>query len=329
MDFLLVLEAYEAGLRLAVCTASLLAREASERHHLASGSAAALAQALLGALLIAGTERGDGPRVDVQLECGGPLRGLLVDADGSGAVRGLVRVNQLDRQGLRVEIDSNVAAGRARSEVELPAPLERFDARPILSSGLDEPAGLLSVIRAQPGTETLHRAAFPFAGADLGAALTLFLRSDRPLGGELSLEVLHRKGEPLAAVAGALLWPAAQAQEESDERARSLGKPLRQTALHQSMRKADGKNAHALAQELARELSLGPLRLVTEVRPRFACRCSRDRVVRALRTLGAAELKDMAARDGGAEATCDFCMATYRIGAAELLELAGEGLQPS
>lgn len=319
MDLLLVLEAYDAGLSLAVCTASLLAREASERHHLASGSAAALAQALTGALLLAATEcAGDpqAPRVDVQLECGGPLRGLLVDADGSGAVRGLVRVNDLGREGARVGSEPAFTA------LVPPAPLQRFDARPVLSTGQDEKAGLLSVLRAQPGSDTLHRAAFPFAGADLGAALTLFLRGDRPLGGELALEVLHRDGEPLAAVAGALVWPEG---EDEEDRARALGKPLRQGSLHQAMLKAAGGNAHALAQELSRELSLGPLRLSSEMRPRFACRCTRERVVRALGTLAAAELKDMAGRDGGASATCDFCMASYRISASELLELAGDG----
>ena len=320
MDLLLVLDAPDTGLRLAVCTASLLAREASERHQLAPGSAAALAQALAGALLLTAAER-ENARVDIQLECGGPLRGLLVDADATGAVRGLVRVNDLGLDGGRV-------AGRAFAG---PAPraLRRFDARPLLATGLDEKAGLLSVLRAQPGSDALHRAAFPFAGADLGAALTLFLRSDRAGGGELSLEVLHGQGEPLAAVAGALLWPALPDSGDDADRARSLGKPLRQAALHQAMSRSEGANAHALAQELSRELSLGPLRLATEVRPRFACRCSRERVVRALGTLGKAELEDMAGRDGGASATCDFCMASYRISAAELLELAGGGLQPS
>lgn len=303
-DLLLVLEA--PGVRLAVCTASALARDAAARHELGAGSAAALAQGLTGALLLAATESA-GARVDVQLECGGPLRGLLVDADGSGAVRGLVRVNDLDLRG-----------GRGQAQV----PPGRFDARPLLSSGQDEAAGLLSVLRAQPGSDALHRAAFPFAGADLGAALTLFLRNDRAAGGELALEVLHGEGEPLAAVAGALLWPVDDADAET---VRALGKPLRQTALPGAL----GGNAHAVAQELSRALALGPLRLLTEVRPRFACRCSRERLVRALQTLGKAELKDMAARDGGASATCDFCMATWRIPAAELLELAGEGPRPS
>ena len=87
-DLLLVLEAPNCGVRLAVCTAPLLSREASRRHGLADGSAGALAQGLAGSLLLAATDRADDPgeaRVDVQLECKGPLRGpsahvLLPDA---------------------------------------------------------------------------------------------------------------------------------------------------------------------------------------------------------------------------------------------------------
>lgn len=322
-DSLLIFHA--AGLRLAVCTATNLSREAAGRHGLASGSAAVLGQALAGTLLLAGTDRAAAAqaRVDVQLECGGPLRGLLVDADGSGAVRGLVRVNALARNGARVEEPGRepLATGPVHGDA---APLARFDARPLLSTGQDEEAGVLSVLRAVPEREAPHRASYPFAGADLGAALSVFLRNERAQGGELSCEVLWRPSEPLASVAAILAWGTT---EDDAEAARALGEALRQGALAQAMRDAEdeGRNAHALAQCLSRALTLGPLRLESETRPRFACRCSRERLVRALSTMGAAELRDMAARDGGASATCDFCMATYRIGAAELLELAGDG----
>lgn len=313
-DQLLVFAAGDA--RLAVCVTTPLAREAAARHALGTGSASALAQALTGTLLLAASERRPpDARVDVQLECGGPLKGLLTDADASGAVRGLVRVNGIDRKGSRGVSREPPPAG----------PLHRFDPRPVLASGLDERAGLLSVVRAEPGSE-LHRAAFPFAGADLGAALTLFLRNDRARGGEMALEVLFAPDEPLAAVAGALLWAA---REEDADDLRALGKPLRQTVLHESLlrvaSRGPGAGAHALAEDLARALRLGPLQLEDEVKPRFACRCSRERVVRALATLAPAELRDMAARDRGAEASCDFCGARYGISAAELLELAGDG----
>jgi molecular chaperone Hsp33 len=54
---------------------------------------------------------------------------------------------------------------------------------------------------------------------------------------------------------------------------------------------------------------------------RFDCRCSFDRVLSALRTLGEAELLDMIEKDGGAEATCEFCGEVYRATDQHLSEL--------
>ncbi|OLD08194.1 MAG: hypothetical protein AUI90_07590 [Deltaproteobacteria bacterium 13_1_40CM_3_69_14] len=293
-DSLLTMEAASAGLRLALCSATGVARSASARHELAAGSAAALAQGLTAALLLAGHQ---GTRVDVQLECNGPLRGLLVDADESGAVRGLVRAKDLE--------------GGPRSEDPT-----RFDGRPLFASRHDERAGALSVMCAPAGGLSAHRAAFPFAGADLGAALTLFLRSDREEGGEMAVEVLSSVRDPLVAAAGVLVSPL---RAEDAEKARGLGKPLRQGGLAAAL--ASGAEAGQIADALARAFDLGPLRTVATSEPRFACRCSRERVVRALRSLGARQLREMAEKDGGARLTCDFCNTAYTFSAADLVAL--------
>jgi molecular chaperone Hsp33 len=301
-DELLVFEGVR-GARLAVCRAEDVAREAASRHRLAPGSAAALGQALAGTLLLADSDP-DQARVDLHLKCCGPLQGILTDADARGGARGLVRVTNLGREG------RPLAEGALEDG---PAEATRFDPRPLLATRHDEVAGSLSILRAREGSEDLHRTAFPFAGADLGAALTLYLRNDRAGGGEMALEVAFRSGEPLAAVAGALL-------SSDEEDLSALGKPLRQRILRESLRPEEG--ATALAERIAAELDLGPLRLRTEVRPRFHCRCSRPRVERALRILGPVELRDMADRDGGATARCDFCATTYRLTRDELLDLA-------
>ena len=294
-DQILTMEAPASGIRLSVCIATALSREAAARHGLAPGSAAALAQGLTAGLLLAAYEEA---RVDVQLECNGPLRGLLVDGDETGAVRGLVRVTTLE--------------GPPRT----PRP-SRFDPRPLLAAPHDERAGMISVLRAPRGPQSAHRAAYPFAGADLGAALTLFLRSEREEGGEMALEVLCSQDDPLASVAGVLVaaLPGADA-----ERARVLGKPLRQGALCTALASADG--ASGLAHALLHSLDPGPLRRISALEPRFGCRCSRERVTRALKSVGALELREMADEDGGARLTCDFCGADYRFTPAELLEIA-------
>src|SRR3954469_16118410 len=96
-DELLVFDAAR-GARLAVCRTEELSRNAAVRHGLAPGSAAALAQALAGTLLVADADP-DGTRVDLHLSCCGPLRGIITDADARGGVRGFVRVTNLERDG--------------------------------------------------------------------------------------------------------------------------------------------------------------------------------------------------------------------------------------
>ena len=318
-DSLLTLAAPAAGLDLLVVTAPLLARDARERHQLAEGSAAVLAQALAGTLLLVGSEPGDpaSTRVDVQLECRGPLRGLLVDADGNGSIRGMVRVSDLDRAGKR--------GGDAGAQA--PAGLSRFEARALLEGGPGDEVGMLSILRRQPGgaEADLHRALVPFAGADLAAGLTAFLQSDRPGAGHMVIEVLGRPGEALAAVAGALLVPTDVSDEEQAQAAARIAQALRSGGLSKLLSADPSGNAHALSHKIAELHGLGPLQLKSEQRPRFSCRCSRDRLVRALQTLPAPELVDMAETDGGAEATCDFCAESYVVTKDELLALAGAG----
>src|SRR5207302_4401309 len=119
-------------------------------------------------------------------------------------------------------------------------------------------------------------------------------------GGEMALEVLLRDGESIPA--GVLLAPLS---EDDSENVRAFGKPMRQRILREAM--AD--DAYALAARLP----FGPLRLISEITPHFACRCSRDRVLSPPKTLGSAELRDMDEKDSDAHLTCDFCCASYRV----------------
>ena len=56
----------------------------------------------------------------------------------------------------------------------------------------------------------------------------------------------------------------------------------------------------------------------------FTCSCSKERVKRALMTLGEAELEDILAKEGKAEADCHFCTMHYVITGEEIRGLIGE-----
>ncbi len=63
------------------------------------------------------------------------------------------------------------------------------------------------------------------------------------------------------------------------------------------------------------------IEITEKVVPAFKCDCNRDRIDRALISLGREELQDMLDKDHGAELTCRFCGKVYRYTEQELFEL--------
>lgn len=81
---------------------------------------------------------------------------------------------------------------------------------------------------------------------------------------------------------------------------------------------AKGKDAEAF---LLETFSAFLPEILDGSRPLYQCDCSRDRIERALLSVGREELSDMAEKDGGAELSCDFCHTRYTFSREELLEL--------
>ena len=56
----------------------------------------------------------------------------------------------------------------------------------------------------------------------------------------------------------------------------------------------------------------------------YRCYCSRERVSRALISMGKQELSELIAEQGQAELTCQFCDQVYRFSREELEQLLAE-----
>jgi molecular chaperone Hsp33 len=61
--------------------------------------------------------------------------------------------------------------------------------------------------------------------------------------------------------------------------------------------------------------------LTGEQGPRFACRCTRERVAGMLRSLGVAEVESIIAEQGQVEVTCDFCGAVQSFDPVDAAQL--------
>jgi molecular chaperone Hsp33 len=68
------------------------------------------------------------------------------------------------------------------------------------------------------------------------------------------------------------------------------------------------------------------IRVTDSLSTLFCCDCSRERIERVLISMGEEELKDMMAKEHGAELKCDFCNSVYNFTEEELANLLEKSL---
>ena len=274
----------ESDLRLIVCTGTGMAREARRIQDAHPASAAVLAQGLTAGVMVAALQKHK-QRVNLQLECSGPLRGMFIDADNEGTARGYVKVPHLDYTG-------NPGL---------------FEWRPVFGN-----SGILSVLRDQ-GNGEVYRSSVELKAFELSQDLESYFRVSDQVESRIALEVLPREGEPIGAVAGLLLQPFPTGDRAALE---AHGKRIREGGL---LRRALEANPNAGASELLRMIFPESMPDVTARVPvAYRCTCDRDRVVRALLSVGREELEDILKKEGKAEMTCQFCLTRYMVEGDEI-----------
>lgn len=283
----------DADLRVVLVTTGALSRHAQQLQQLESAAAALLAQGLTAAALLAALQKEQG-RINLQLECDGPLRGMFADGGPEGAVRGYVKNPHVRFAG---------AEGRYRW-------------RPVLGN-----AGYLSVLRDLGGGE-YYRSSVELAAFDFPRDLERFFAASEQTETVLAIEEaaaeVDGRPEALGQVAGVLLQPLPDGDRELFQ---ALARELPER-FARAVREAPHEGAAALLRRLfeGRE----DLEVMSRYPLAFRCGCSRERVHRALLSMGRAELEDVLAKDGKAEVTCEFCTTQYVVTEDELRGLLAQ-----
>jgi molecular chaperone Hsp33 len=271
------------GLRAIFVRVTETARIARMLHGLYPTAAHLFGESIAAGLLVAALQK-DGSRVNLQVECDGPLRGLFVDADQEGAVRGYVRRPEVNFPG-------DPAAG----------------ARAALGG-----SGFISVLRDLGGGQ-FYRGQVALQAMELGADLTRYFAESEQVPAAVDLRVVPHEGEPLGQVAGVLVQKLpdgdAAALDEARERLASgaLGRALA---------------AGAGAQEALRAAAGEGFELLADVEVAYRCRCSPGRARVAVSALGREGVLDVLAKEREAVITCEFCRQRYVVGEAELKDIA-------
>jgi molecular chaperone Hsp33 len=267
-----------------------LVRETQQRHGLAPTASAAVGRLVTAAALLGASLKGR-ERLTLQIGGDGPIGTVVADAWSGG---------------------ENVIAARgyARNPLaDLPLNARgKFDVAGVIGRGKLQVTKSYEVGQPYVGI-------VPLTSGEVGDDIAGYLANSQQIPSVVALGVLA--GPPGITAAGgviAQLLPGAADDTIARLEASAAAMPPVTTQI------AAGADAAALIERLADGLELRVHELVYE--PRFGCRCTRERVERALTGLGVDELRKIAREQPETEATCDFCKRRYVLSSADVEALA-------
>ena len=271
-----------------VQAAAICSRELTERarqiHHASPVATAALGRALAGASMMGNALKGQGASLTLQIKGGGPLGTVLAVSDAEGNVRGYVANPQVD---LPLRDDGKLDVGGAVGG-----------------------EGTITVIKdlhmKEPYVGTVD-----LMGGEIAEDITSYFAESEQIPTACALGVLVDVDQSVQCAGGYLiqLLPGADdaaisAIEQGIARVGPVTEALR-----------GGLSARELVEQVLSEFQL---EVLSEEPVEYRCYCSRERVTRALISMGREELNSLIREQGRAELTCQFCDKVYHYTNEEL-----------
>jgi molecular chaperone Hsp33 len=288
-DQLIRATAAGGGIRAVGIISTRLTEEARQRHQLSYVATAALGRGMASGLLLASNMKRESSRVNIRIKGNGLLGGLLVDAGLDGTVRGYV-------DNPSVELPPN-----ARGKLDV--------------GGAIGQEGYLYVVR-DVGYGYPYSSTVGLVSGEVGEDIANYLAVSEQTPSALLVGVFVGAGGVTAA--GGILLQVLPKAARDETLISTLESRVSQLAGFTPLLR-QGKDLPAIFTQLLGDLELDILPEVQLVR--FDCRCSFSRMLGALKLLGEAELQDMIEKDGGAEATCQFCNEVYQANPEHLSQL--------
>lgn len=270
------------GVRIyALCTTNLV-QEAATRHHTSHLASAALGRAMNGALLLAATMK-DNERIALRLKGDGPIGEVVADAEGTH-VRGYV----------------------GDPDVFLPLKNDKLDVGGAIG------AGNIIVTRYLQNAE-------PFTGyaelvdGEIASDLTNYLYTSEQTPSSVALGVLVNKEGQVIASGGYFIQAMPGCAEET---LAQLEENISLTPYVTQLLEL-GYTPEKMIETIARGLDVT---IQESIELSYKCRCSREKILGALATLGQEDISAMS-QDEETEVHCQFCNETYKFSGEEIARL--------
>lgn len=270
----------------AICSRGLTER-ARQIHKTLPVATAALGRTLAAASMMGNALKSDGASLTLQFKGGGPLGTVLAVSDNEGNVRGYVTNPHVD---IPLRKDGKLDVGTAVGH-----------------------EGTLTVIKdlhmKEPYVGTID-----LLGGEIAEDVAGYFVESEQIPTACALGVLVDRDQSVKAAGGYLIQLMPGAAE--DTIAKVEGGIMAAGAVSAILEKNDDPEAM-----LRTVMSDFDLKILETCPVEYRCYCSRERVERALISLGREELEQMLSEQGGCQLTCQFCDAVYKFTAEDIQRL--------
>ncbi len=284
MDRMIQGLAYGNELRFYAAYTKDTVQEAARIHGTAPVCSAALGRLLTAAAMMGRMEKNEDDLVTLRIESDGPIGGMTVTADINGHVKGLINNAKIE---LPLKENGHLDVGRAVGK------------------------GTLSVIRGSADRDP-YIGQIQLASGEIGDDLTYYYAESEQIPTSVGLGVLVDRDLSIMHAGGFILQLLPFASEETIS---ALENSLKEHASVTDFFKEDTD-----PESMMRKL-LGDIVIEDECEVSYRCSCNRQRVEKALISLGRDELSKLIAEGEEVKLHCDFCNKDYVFSVDEVKAL--------
>lgn len=284
-DYIVRATAANHQLRIFAATTRNLVEEARKIHNTSPVATAALGRLLTAGSMMGSMMKGENDILTLQIQCDGPIGGLTVTADSRAGVKGYVR----------------------QPMVILPANKKgKLDVAGALG------AGFLNVIR-DIGMKEPYNGQTRLISGEIAEDLTYYYAISEQVPSSVGLGVLLDKENYVRRAGGFIIQVMPFAEEQVIAATEQTLQNIHSVTdlLEQGMTPEDMVQCLMAGMEVE---------ILERIPTRYACNCSKERVSKAVASIGRQELEKMIAEGETIEVNCDFCGSHYYFTVEELEE---------
>lgn len=285
-DYIIRATAANDQIRAFAAVTTEMVETAREHHNTSPVATAALGRLLTAGAMMGSMMKGEKDVLTLQIKAGGPLQGITVTADSQGNVKGYV----------------------GNPDVCIPANSKgKLDV-----AGAVGP-GFLTVIKDM-GLKEPYSGQVMLQTCEIAEDLTYYFATSEQVPSAVGLGVLMNKNNTVRQAGGFIVQLMPFAEEDVISK------------LEQNVQKINSvtnllEEGHTPESLLEKVLEGFDIQINEKMDTRFHCNCSKERVAKALISIGRKELNEMIQEGKPIEMNCHFCNTNYNFTVEELKEI--------